>query len=64
MKIAEIEVEMMSGGYVQDYIRVKTKKQLGRKLDKMVRKGSLDFGAVVVDMVEVMAIRVKWHEVN
>ena len=47
-----------------EYMKVKDHKHFGKRMNKMVRKGSLDFGAVVVDMVEVMAIRVKWHEVN
>ena len=64
MKIAEITVDLMTGGRVVEYMKVKDHKHFGKRMNKMVRKGSLDFGAVVVDMVEVMAIRVKWHEVN
>lgn len=64
MKIAEITVSLMTGGMVVEYMKVKDHKHFGKRMNKMLRKGELDFGAVVVDMAAVDQIGVKWHEVH
>lgn len=47
-----------------EYMKVKNHKQFGKRMNKMLRDGELDFGAVFVDMAAVGQIAVKWHEVH
>jgi hypothetical protein len=64
LKIAEITVDLMTGGRVVEYMKVKDHKHFGKRMNKMLRSGELDFGAVVVDMAAVEQIGVKWHAIN
>lgn len=64
MKIAELNVSLMTGGMVTEYMKVKNHKQFGKRMKKMLQNGELDFGAVLVDMAAVEQIAVKWHEVH
>lgn len=63
-KMAEINVSLFTGGKVTEYIPCKSMKKVGEKLNKMIHKGELDFGAVLVDMEAVGDISVKLHEVH
>ena len=64
LKIAELNVSLITGGTVIEYMKVKNRKQFGKRMKKMLQNGELDFGAVLVDMAAVERIAVKWHEVH
>ena len=64
MRIAELRIELVTGGVVTEYMKVKSGKQLEKRLNKMIRRGELGIGAVMIDMDNVLQMGVKWHELH
>ena len=64
MKVAQLDVELRTGGFVSEFIQVESEERLRKKMNKMMRKGDLDFGGFKVPMDLVDTISVRWHEVH
>ena len=64
MRIAELRIELVTGGVVTEFMKVKSEKQLEKRLNKMIRRGELGIGAVMIDMDNVLQMGVKWHELH
>ena len=64
MKVAQLDVELRTGGFVSEFIQVKSEDRLRKKMNKMMRKGDLDFGGFKVPMDLVDTISVRWHELH
>ena len=63
-KMAEITMELACGGMIKTYIPCKGEKDLLKKLRKMNRKGTADFGHFRVDDEAVMYAGYKLHDVH
>ena len=63
-KIAEVRFELDTGATVVDYIRFKSNKALGKRLEKLMAKKTVDLGAIKIDRDSVMTIDCKFHGVH
>lgn len=61
-RIAEINIDTKDGGFVSGLLRVKSRKDLHKRLNKMLNKGEIDLGFLVVKAgnIEHMEINLQW----
>lgn len=48
--MAKVTLDLLNGGKVIDYVPIKTKKQFGKKMEKMLKGGVFHFESVSVDI--------------
>lgn len=48
--MAKVTLDLLNGGKVVDYMPVKTQKQFGKKMEKMLKVGVFHFESVSVDI--------------